>query len=117
MTREISSFGDNAVATMQTKADDRESMGIEGYYHVVCHDVDGNLKWEETFPNLVVAVGKQLMFDTLLKGSGYSVVGPYLGLISGTGNTYLATDTMGSHAWTEFSNYTVLGSDRRETAL
>jgi hypothetical protein len=84
---------------------------------VVCHDADGNLKWEEKFPNLVVAVGKQLMLDTLLKGSSYSVVGPYLGLISGTGNTFLAADTMSSKTWTEFANYTVGGSSVRGTAV
>ena len=84
MHKELSGFGDNAVATLQTNAVMPEGMGIEGYYHVECRDKDGNLKWEEKFPNLVVAVGKQLMLDTLLKGSSYSVVGPYLGLISGS---------------------------------
>jgi hypothetical protein len=93
-------------------------MGIEGHYHVLCHDAEGNLKWEEKFPNLVVAVGKQLMLDTLLKGSSYSVVGPYLGLISGSGNTFAAADTMSSHAgWTEFIAYTVGGSAVRGTAV
>jgi len=117
MTKELSSFGDNAVATMQSNVTGAETMGIEGSYHVVCHDADGNLKWEEHFPNLVVAVGKQLMLDTLLKGSSYSVTGPYLGLISGSGNTFLAADTMASKAWTEFSNYTVGGSAVRGTAV
>jgi hypothetical protein len=117
MTKELSSFGDNAVATMQSNVTGAETMGIEGSYHVVCHDADGNLKWEERFPNLVVAVGKQLMLDTLLKGSSYTVVGPYLGLISGTGNTFLAADTMSSKAWTEFANYTVGGSAVRGTAV
>ena len=117
MTREISSFGDNAVATMQTKAVGSETVGIEGYYHVECRDKDGNLKWEEHFPNLVTAVGKQLMFDTLLAGTSYTTVGPYLGLISGTGNTFLAADTMGSKAWTEFANYTVGGNAVRGTAV
>jgi hypothetical protein len=117
MTKELSSFGDNAVATMQSNVTGAETMGIEGSYHVVCHDADGNLKWEEKFPNLVVAVGKQLMLDTLLKGSSYTVVGPYLGLISGTGNTFLAADTMSSKAWTEFANYTVGGSAVRGTAV
>jgi hypothetical protein len=93
-------------------------MGIEGHYHVVCRDVDGNIKWEEEFPNLVVAIGKQLMLDTLLRGSAYTVVGPYLGLISGTGNTFAAADTMTSHAgWSEFINYTVGGSAVRGTAV
>jgi len=117
MTKELSSFGDNAVATMQSNVTGTETMGIEGSYHVVCHDADGNLKWEEKFPNLVVAVGKQLMLDTLLKGSSYTVVGPYLGLISGTGNTFLSADTMSSKAWTEFANYTVGGSAVRGTAV
>lgn len=118
MTKELSSFGDNAVATMQSNVADRETMGIHGHYHVVCHDADGNLKWEEKFPNLVVAVGKQLMLDTLLRTSStYTTVGPYLGLISGTGNTFLAADTMASKAWTEFANYTVGGSAVRGTAV
>ena len=118
MHKELSGFGDNAVATMQTKADIPEGAMIAGQYHVVCHDKDGNLKWEETFPNLVVAVGKELMFDTLLSTSGtYATVGPYLGLISGTGNTYAANNTMSSKTWTEFANYTVGGSAVRGTAV
>jgi hypothetical protein len=57
------------------------------------------------------------MLDTLFKGSAYSVTGPFLGLISGTG-TFLAADTMASHAgWTEFINYTVGGSAVRGTAV
>ena len=118
MHKEISGFGDTAIATMQTNAVMPEGMGIEGYYHVECRDAEGNLKWEEKFPNLVTAVGKQLMFDTLLKGSSYTVVGPYLGLISGSGNTFAAADTMSSHAgWSEFTNYTVGGSAVRGTAV
>ena len=114
--KEKQGFGDSAVATLATNVADNESVGIEGVYHVECRDAAGNLKWEEKFPNLVVAVGKQLMLDTLLKGSSYSVVGPYLGLI---GNTFTASasDTMGSHTWTEFVNYTVGGSAVRGTAV
>ena len=117
MHKELSGFGDSAQATLQTSANVPEGMGIEGCYHVVCHDKDGNLKWEETFPNLVVAVGKQLLLDTLLSGTSYTTVGPFLGLISGSSNTFAATDTMASHAgWTEFTNYTVGGSAVRGTA-
>ena len=118
MHKEISGFGDAAIATMQTNAVMPEGMGIEGYYHVECRDAEGNLKWEEKFPNLVTAVGKQLMFDTLLSGSSYTTVGPFLGLISGTGNTFAAADTMSSHSgWSEFTNYTVGGSAVRGTAV
>lgn len=118
MHKELSGFGDTAIATMQSNVTVPEGMGVEGYYHVECRDKDGNLKWEEEFPNLVVAVGKELMLDTLLKGSSYTVVGPYLGLISGSTNTFAAADTMSSHAgWTEFTNYTVGGSAVRGTAV
>ena len=111
MSKELSSFGDHAEVTMQAKASNSELVGIEGCYHVVCRDADGNVKWEESFPNLVNAVGKQLMFDTLLSGSSYTTVGPFLGLISGASPTFAAADTMTSHAgWTEFTFYTVGGS-------
>lgn len=111
-------FGDNATITLNAGAVANETVGIEGVYHVECRDAAGNLKWEESFPNLVNAVGKELMLDTLLKGSAYTVVGPYLGLISGASPTFAAADTMVSHAgWTEFTNYTVGGSAVRGTAV
>jgi len=111
-------FGDNATITLNAGAVANETVGIEGVYHVECRDAAGNLKWEESFPNLVNAVGKELMLDTLLKGSAYTVVGPYLGLISGSSPTFAASDTMTSHAgWTEFTNYTVGGSAVRGTAV
>ena len=114
--KELQAFGDHAEISMQANAQIPEGMGIDGWYHVECRDKDGNLKWEEEFPNLVVAVGKQLMLDTLLKGSSYSVTGPFLGLISNT-FTASASDTMASHTWTEFINYTVGGSAVRGTAV
>jgi len=117
MTNEISNFGDYAVATLQANAKVPEGMGIEGWYHVVCRDKDGNVKWEEEFPNLVVAVGKQLMLDTLLKGSSYSVTGPYLGLLNAS-ITPAATDTMSTIVPSkEFTAYTVGGSAVRGTAV
>jgi len=117
MTNEISNFGDHAEISLQANAKVPEGMGIEGWYHVVCRDKDGNIKWEEEFPNLVVAVGKQLLLDTLLRTSGtYTTVGPFLGLISNT-FTASASDTMASHTWTEFTAYTVGGSAVRGTAV
>lgn len=117
MTKEFSNCGDHAIATMQTSAAGSETVGMEGMYHVVCRDADGNVKWEDSFPNLVNAVGKELMLDTLLSGSSYTTVGPFLGLISGASPTFSASDTMSSHGgWTEFTNYTVGGSAVRGTA-
>ena len=117
MSNEISSFGDNAVVTMQSNVQVPAGMGIEGWYHVVCRDKDGNVKWEEEFPNLVVAVGKQLMLDTLLRTSGtYTTVGPFLGLLNAS-ITPAATDTMSTIVPSkEFIAYTVGGSAVRGTA-
>ena len=117
MTNELSSFGDHAVATLQANANIPEGMGVEGWYHVVCRDKDGNVKWEEEFPNLVVAVGKQLMLDTLLRTSGtYTTVGPYLGLLNAS-ITPAATDTMSTIVPSkEFIAYQVGGSAVRGTA-
>ena len=80
-----------------------EGMKVKGVYTAQCFDKDGNLKWEDTIDNHVATVGQNLMLDTLLEGSAYTVVGPYMGLISSVSWTGTAeADTMTSHAgWTE----------------
>lgn len=119
MFKELGKCGDSSVATLQANSIGNETVGVEGFYHVECRDAQGNVKWTEEFPNLVNAVGKQLMLDTLLKGSAYTVTGPFLGLIGTTSPTFgTGSDTMTSHAgWTEFVNYTVGGSAVRGTAV
>ena len=117
---EQNGFGDQASIVLNAGANANETVGIEGFYKVECRDVDGNLKWEDSFPNLVNAVGKELMLNTLLRTTGtFTTVGPFLGLISGASPTFgTGTDTMTSHAgWTEFTNYTVGGSAVRGTAV
>ena len=117
MQKELSNFGDHAEITMQANAVIPEGMGVDGFYHVECRDADGKLKWNEEFPNLVVAIGKQLMLDTLLRTSGtYTTVGPFLGLINNS-TTFAAADTMTSKTWTELTTYTVGGSAVRGTAV
>jgi hypothetical protein len=114
MSNELSNFGDHAEVTMQSKAVGSESVGVEGHYSVVCRDADGNIKWEESFPNLVNAGGKQLMLDTLLSTlspSTYTTVGPFLGLIDGTSPTFAASDTFTSHGgWVEYTAYDIAGN-------
>lgn len=120
LQKESGGFGDNATIALNANAKANETVGIEGHYKVTCHDKDGNLKWEESFPNLVNEVGKELLLNTLLRTSGtYTTTGPFLGLISGSSPTFgTGTDTMTSHAgWTEFTNYTVGGSPVRGTAV
>jgi hypothetical protein len=105
MSNEQSNFGDNASASVTRGAAHNETLGIQGMYHVVCRDSEGNIKWEEDAPNLVTAVGKQALFDFYFGATGTAggtAAGAiYLGLAGGTG-TYAAADTMTSHAgWTE----------------
>ena len=118
MQKELASCGDNAVATLQANVAIPEGMTQEGFYHVECRDAQGNLKWEEEVPNLVVAIGKQLMLDTFLRTSGtYTTVGPFLGLTNAS-LTPAATDTMTTlvGGGKEFIAYTVGGSAVRGTA-
>jgi hypothetical protein len=120
MIKEIGGYGDQSTIALNANAQSNETVGVEGFYKVECRDAAGNLKWEESFPNLVNEVGKELMFNTLLRTTGtYTTVGPFLGLIGGASPTFgTGTDTMTSHAgWTEFTNYTVGGSAVRGTAV
>jgi len=116
MTKEFVGSGDYAVATLQANTATKESVAADGYYHVICRDAEGNVKWEDGFENQVVQVGKILAMNNTFF-SATSIVGPYLGLIN-TSTGYSATDTMSSHSdWTEFTAYTVSGSAQRPTAV
>ena len=119
MHKEKQGFGDSATAVLNTNAISADDMGVHGHYHVVCRDKNGNIKWEEEFPNLVVAAGKELLLNTLLRTSGtYTTVGPFLGLTNAT-LTPAAADTMTTlvGGGKEFINYTVGGSAVRGTAV
>ena len=81
-----------------------EQCQAEGVYTFKCFDKEGgNLLWEQTIDNVVCTVGKNLMLQTALTGSGYTVTGPYMGLISSVSYSAVsASDTIASHAgWTE----------------
>lgn len=80
-----------------------EAMNAHGQYHVECVGPDGKVKWTDTFDNVVTTVGKNVMLDAALAGSSYTVVGPFIGLISSVSFSAVAAgDTMASHSgWTE----------------
>ena len=77
-----------------------------GVYIATCYDKDGNLKWEDTYSNIVLTAGKNDLLDKYLAGSVYTAAW-YLGLVDGaTTPTYNVIDTSASHAgWTENVNY------------
>ena len=83
-----------------------DSASAKGVYKIQCHDAQGNLKWEDEAPNLVVNVGLQDMTAKYFTGSAYTAAW-YIGIYgAGASNTPAAGDTMSSHAgWTEVVAY------------
>lgn len=72
-------------------------------YHFECVGDDGEVKWTDSFENLVTTVGKNDLIDKYFKGSAYTAAW-YLGL-KGTG-TAVVGDTLASHgAWSEVNPY------------
>jgi hypothetical protein len=80
-----------------------EHADAHGRYEIECIGADGKLKWRDTIENVVATVGKNLMLDSSLAGAAYTVVGPFMGLISSVSYSAVAAgDTMASHAgWLE----------------
>jgi hypothetical protein len=107
MSTEISKTSDSVSGAVIRKSDFVHSALAGGVFTVTCRDKDGNLKWEESNPNLVVNQGLQDMNAKYFVGSAYTAAW-YLGLVTGpaSGTTFAAGDTLASHAgWTEDTNY------------
>jgi hypothetical protein len=102
-----STMGETVQARVGMSSQKQEHGAFGGVFNVTCFDAEGNLKWEDEFRNLVVNVGLQELNTQFFKGSGYTAAW-YLGLVTGPGSgvTYVATDTLASKAWTEYTNYT-----------
>lgn len=84
-----------------------EQAEAHGRFHFELYEYEGGpLIREWDADNVVTTVGKNLALDTYLAGSSYTVVGPYMGLISSTSfSAVAAADTMSSHAgWLEAGN-------------
>jgi len=80
-----------------------EKVQINGRFTAECFDKNGNLKWRDFIDNVVCTIGKNVVLDAYLAGSGYTVTGPFMGLISSVDwSAVAAADTMASHAgWKE----------------
>lgn len=79
-------------------------IGAEGHWSVECFDKYGNLKWVDTFKNLVTNEGLDHLLDVALSGAT-QVSTWYVGLTDGTPTT-AAGDTLASHAgWSEVTAY------------
>jgi hypothetical protein len=108
MSTEQSKAQDVVTASSIMRPTGADGARAGGVYSVECRDAAGNLKWTDTFHNLVVNQGLQDMNSKYFSGSGYTAAW-FLGLVTGPGSstTFAATDTIASHAgWTENTAYT-----------
>lgn len=71
-----------------------------GKWDIECFDKDGNLKWRDSFDNLVTNAGLNHILDAVL-AAGTQVTSWFVGLTASS-PTAAAADTMSSHGgWTE----------------
>jgi hypothetical protein len=103
---EIASASDNVSGNMIMNSKPTEQASAKGVYSLKCFDKDGNLKWEDTVPNLVVEVGLQYMTGAALYGTT-PITSWFLGLYGpGASNTPAGSDTLAIHpGWTEITPY------------
>ena len=106
MLTDVAKSNDVVGSTVVSNGGAQDGLSAKGQYKVVCHDKDGNLKWEAQSDNLVVNVGLQDMNARYFTGSAYTAAF-YLGLYgAAASNNPAASDTMSSHAgWTEVTAY------------
>ena len=114
MSIETSKTSETVSASVMRKTGFAEGASGGGVFTVTCYDSNGNEKWVELAPNLVVNTGLQMMNTQFFTGSAYTAAW-YLGLVNGaaTSSTFSGGDTLDSHAgWEENSSY----SGNRKTA-
>lgn len=107
MTIESSKSSEAVSGAVVRKTGFVEGMSAGGVFTVTCHDKDGNLRWADLAPNLVVNTGLQDMNTKYFTGSSYTATW-YIGLVGNTASntTFSGGDTLASHAgWEENSSY------------
>jgi len=107
MSLENSKSSETVAGTTARKTGFVEGMSAGGVFTTTCYDVNGNEKWVEIAPNLVVNVGLQNMNTQFFTGAAYTAAW-YIGLVNGTSasTTFSGGDTLATHAgWTENSSY------------
>ena len=109
---EYSAATDQVSAGLITNPKAGDMVGAGGVYTVECVGADGQIKWSDTFHNLVVNVGLANMTGVYLGAVTQSTTW-YVGLVTGPGSntTFSSTDTLASHGatgsggWTENTDY------------
>ena len=95
-----------AAVAVSSNSSISEDTSVTGNYTVTCTAADGTIRWQDTFKNLVVNVGKTDLLNKYFAGTSYTAAW-YLGLVDGASSpTYNAADTISSHSgWTENVGY------------
>lgn len=83
MTIEKSKASDTVSGGVAKKTGFAEGASGGGVFTISCYDSEGNEKWVDIAPNLVVNVGLQDMNNKYFTGSGYTAAW-YIGLVNGT---------------------------------
>ena len=106
MLNNLAKVADTFGASVEKKGSLVNRSGVGGVFHFKCYDKDGNLKWEDSTPNLVVNEGLKDLNDKYFSGSAYTATW-YLGLVNASPSpSYAAGDTLASHAgWVETTDY------------
>jgi hypothetical protein len=107
MTVETSKSSEVVSAAVTRKTGFAEGASGGGVFTVTCYDNNGNQKWVDVAPNLVVNTGLQMMNTQFFTGAAYTAAW-YLGLVNGaaTSSTFSGGDTLASHAgWDENTSY------------
>jgi hypothetical protein len=107
MPTENTTTQDTVQAGMVANKLTTDTVGAGGVYSVECVGADGQVKWTDTFSNLVVNEGVQDMNTQYFNGAAYSAAF-FLGLVAGpgAGTAFAAGDTLAIHAgWTENTTY------------
>lgn len=107
MTIEKSKSSESVAGSVERKNGFVEGLSAGGAFTVTCMDKDGNEKWVEIAPNLVVNTGLQSMNTQFFTGAAYTAAW-YVGLVNGTSatTTFSGGDTLATHAgWEENASY------------
>ena len=97
-------LGDAAGSGLVARHEVNDFVGVAGKFIVTCRDAEGNIRWEDGFPNLVVTTGKNDLLNKYFLNSGTYTAAFFVGL-KGTG-AIAAGDIMASHAgWSEITGY------------
>ena len=107
MSNENSKSSETVTSSAARKIGFVEDMSAGGVFTVTCLDKDGNEKWVDIAPNLVVNTGLQDMNTKFFSGSAYTAAW-YVGLVNNTSasTTFSGGDTLASHAgWAENTSY------------